>query len=194
MEGKPIPPSVIQGSGMLSFNPMRQCWAHGSFQSTRAIRSRTFRPTALPESDRRRHRRRQIVAYRSLQPCPGPIVHDHRQRHSWARQHGLLAELWSWKQADDLPALCSQERGSLSGGASMWGSGFLPSNTRGFPSSNDPILHLSNPKGIDRVAQRQTPDALSPSMGFHQQLRDPKSKHASKPMKWPIACRQGLLS
>ena len=59
------------------------------------------------------------------------------------------------------------------------GVGFPPIRTPGVPfrEGNDPILHLSNPKGIDRVAQRQTLDALSHLNGLsHQQLRDPEIK------------------
>ena len=54
-----------------------------------------------------------------------------------------------------------------------------PSEHQGVPfrEGNDPILHLSNPKGIDRVAQRQTLDALSHLNELsHQQLRDPEIK------------------
>ncbi|REK18488.1 MAG: DUF1501 domain-containing protein [Planctomycetota bacterium] len=52
--------------------------------------------------------------------------------------------------------------GGTSGGASNWGCGFLPTRYAGVPfrSSGDPILYLSNPRGIDEVAQRESLDAL----------------------------------
>ncbi|MEO8271740.1 MAG: DUF1501 domain-containing protein, partial [Aureliella sp.] len=49
-----------------------------------------------------------------------------------------------------------------SGGASNYGSGFLPTTYGGIPfrSAGDPMLYLSNPPGIDARAQRDSLDAL----------------------------------
>ena len=49
------------------------------------------------------------------------------------------------------------------GGAALWSSGFLPSSWQGVPfrSTGDPILDLSNPRGVDAVEQRQTLDAIA---------------------------------
>ncbi|MEN9635319.1 MAG: hypothetical protein RL077_3723 [Verrucomicrobiota bacterium] len=49
-----------------------------------------------------------------------------------------------------------------SGGASNYGCGFLPTVYGGIPfrSSGDPVLYLSNPKGIDAQAQRSSLDTL----------------------------------
>ncbi|HEX4646112.1 MAG TPA: DUF1501 domain-containing protein, partial [Verrucomicrobiae bacterium] len=49
-----------------------------------------------------------------------------------------------------------------SGGASNWGSGFLPTVYNGvlFRSQGDPILYLSNPKGVDEQIQRDTLDSV----------------------------------
>ena len=45
----------------------------------------------------------------------------------------------------------------------LWGSGFLPSRFQGvkFRSSDDPVLYLSNPKGIDASTRRSMLDAVS---------------------------------
>ena len=45
----------------------------------------------------------------------------------------------------------------------LWGSGFLPSRYQGvkFRSSDDPVLYLSNPKGIDGSTRRSMLDAVS---------------------------------
>ena len=50
-----------------------------------------------------------------------------------------------------------------SGGTSNYGAGFLPTLYGGIPlrSGGDPILYLSNPKGIDRDTQRASLDTLS---------------------------------
>jgi hypothetical protein len=50
-----------------------------------------------------------------------------------------------------------------SGGASNYGSGFLPNVYGGVPfrSSGDPVLYLSNPKGYDAETQRASLDAIN---------------------------------
>ena len=67
-------------------------------------------------------------------------------------------------ESSDLPAYVVFSTGSkgTSGGASNWGAGFLPSVHNGvlFRSGGDPVLYLSNPKGVDATAQRQTLDAI----------------------------------
>jgi hypothetical protein len=47
-------------------------------------------------------------------------------------------------------------------GKSVWGSGFLPSVYQGVQcrTSGDPVLYVSNPKGMDRNGRRATLDAL----------------------------------
>jgi len=49
-----------------------------------------------------------------------------------------------------------------SGGSSNWGCGFLPSIYQGvlFRNTGDPVLYLSNPKGVDKEMQRDTLDAV----------------------------------
>ena len=72
---------------------------------------------------------------------------------SWAL-YGLGSE------AKDLPAFVvfSSGKKGPSGGNSCWGSGFLPTVYQGveFRSSGDPVLYLSNPKGVDAAEQRDT--------------------------------------
>jgi len=66
-------------------------------------------------------------------------------------------------QARDLPSfVVLKSGGSLSGGAAMWSAGFLPTVHQGVPfrSQGDPILHVSNPPGIDKRAQRDTLDLI----------------------------------
>ncbi|MGA1608634.1 MAG: DUF1501 domain-containing protein, partial [Planctomycetota bacterium] len=49
------------------------------------------------------------------------------------------------------------------GGKSLWGSGFLPSEHQGVQlrSSGDPVLYLSDPNGMRRPDRRRTLDALA---------------------------------
>ena len=64
----------------------------------------------------------------------------------------------------DLPAFVVMLSGQFgpSGGASCWGSGFLPTLHQGvrFRSQGEPVLYLGNPPGIDDACRRRTLDAL----------------------------------
>jgi hypothetical protein len=64
----------------------------------------------------------------------------------------------------DLPGFVVFSTGSKgpSGGNSNWGSGFLPTVYQGvqFRTGGDPVLYLSNPRGVDRGLQRDTLDGL----------------------------------
>jgi hypothetical protein len=68
-------------------------------------------------------------------------------------------------EAKDLPAFVvfSSGKKGPSGGNSCWGSGFLPTVYQGveFRSSGDPVLYLSNPKGVDEAEQRDTLDSIN---------------------------------
>jgi hypothetical protein len=67
-------------------------------------------------------------------------------------------------EAKDLPAYIVFSSGSKgpSGGNSNWGSGFLPTLYQGvqFRGSGDPVLYLSNPRGVDNQIQRDSLDTL----------------------------------
>jgi len=89
--------------------------------------------------------------------------------HTGSQQFGRPS-IGSWtlyglgSESQDLPGFVVFSSGSKgpSGGASNWGSGFLPTVYNGvtFRSQGDPILYLSNPKGVDAKIQRDTLDTL----------------------------------
>jgi hypothetical protein len=64
----------------------------------------------------------------------------------------------------NLPAFVVLVSGTANpdGGASLWGSGFLPTIHQGVQlrSQGDPVLFLSNPSGMDASGRRQSLDAL----------------------------------
>jgi hypothetical protein len=72
---------------------------------------------------------------------------------SWAT-YGLGSE------SRDLPGFIVFSTGKKgpSGGNSNWGSGFLPTLYQGVPfrNSGDPVLYLSNPRGVDEELQRDS--------------------------------------
>src|SRR6266702_1628915 len=75
---------------------------------------------------------------------------------SWAL-YGLGSE------AQNLPGfVVLNSAGGLSGGAALYGSGFLPTVYSGVPfrKTGDPVLFLSNPAGINNNMQRRTLDLI----------------------------------
>jgi hypothetical protein len=66
-------------------------------------------------------------------------------------------------ECEDLPGfvVLTSAKGT-SGGASNYGCGFLPTMYGGIPlrSAGDPVLYLSNPRGIDAETQRASLDSL----------------------------------
>jgi hypothetical protein len=67
-------------------------------------------------------------------------------------------------EASDLPAFVVLASGGKSpdGGASLWGSGFLPTLYQGVQcrSQGDPVLYVRNPEGMSAQTRRATLDAL----------------------------------
>src|SRR5881392_3421216 len=66
-------------------------------------------------------------------------------------------------EAQNLPGfVVLNSAGGLSGGASLFGSGFLPTFYQGvmFRKTGDPVLYLSNPAGISDKMQRRTLDLI----------------------------------
>ncbi|MFN3323832.1 MAG: DUF1501 domain-containing protein [Bryobacteraceae bacterium] len=67
-------------------------------------------------------------------------------------------------ESRDLPGyvVFSSGKKGPSGGNSNWGSGFLPTVYQGvqFRGSGDPVLYLSNPKGVDERLQRESLDSI----------------------------------
>src|SRR5437879_7486681 len=65
--------------------------------------------------------------------------------------------------AQNLPGfVVLNSAGGLSGGAALYGSGFLPTVYQGVPfrKSGDPVLFLSNPAGVTDRMQRRTLDLV----------------------------------
>lgn len=64
----------------------------------------------------------------------------------------------------DLPAFVVMNTGLIAGaGNSIWGSGFLPTVHQGveFRSDGDPVLFLSNPRGVDRARRGRIIDRIN---------------------------------
>ena len=165
IEGKPIPPSVIKGQRYAFIQPDAAVLGprfpfarHG--QSGAELSDRL--PYLAKIADdltfiKSMHTDHFNHAPAQLFMSTGSGIPGRASMGSWL-SYGIGSE------ADDLPGfVVLQSGGTVSGGSALWGSGFLPSEHQGVPfrQGADPILHVSNPKGIDRTAQRQTLDLLS---------------------------------
>ena len=68
-------------------------------------------------------------------------------------------------ESEDLPGFVVLQSGGgqPDGGTSCWSSGFLPTRFQGVPfrSQGDPVLFLSNPRGMDPSDRRRSLDALN---------------------------------
>ncbi len=88
----------------------------------------------------------------------GHFIHGRPSMGSWLT-YGLGSE------SKDLPAFLVLVSGGKkpSAGSATWGSGFLPTVHAGVQcrSEGDPILYVSDPKGMSRSARRRTIDAIN---------------------------------
>lgn len=96
--------------------------------------------------------------------APGQILMSTGSQQFGRPSMGSWATYGLGSESQDLPAFVVFSTGSKgpSGGASNWGAGFLPSVHQGvmFRSVGDPVLYLSNPKGVDEQIQRATLDSI----------------------------------
>src|ERR1043166_2964145 len=100
----------------------------------------------------------------------GPKFKFAKHAQPGAKLSELRPSLGAWTtyglgcETQDLPSFVVFSTGSKgpSGGASNWGAGFLPSVHQGvmFRSVGDPVLYLSNPKGVDEQMQSDSLAAI----------------------------------
>lgn len=164
LDGKPIPPSVIAGQRYAFIQPDAAVLAprfpfskHG--QSGIELSDRLPHLATIADeitvvksmnTSQFNHAPAQIFV-NTGHPLPGRPAMG-----SWL-SYGIGSD------ADDLPSfVVLKSGGNLSGGASMWGAGFLPGSHAGVPfrESGDAILHVSNPNGFDNRAQRDSLDLI----------------------------------
>ncbi|MBS1833293.1 MAG: DUF1501 domain-containing protein [Acidobacteria bacterium] len=84
------------------------------------------------------------------------------------------ANLPAFVVLNSLPSNGQPDQGLL---ARLWGAGFLPSRYQGvqFRSGKDPVLHLSNPPGVDAKVRREQLDGIaSLNQHLHEKVADPE--------------------
>ena len=179
LDGKPIPPSVVAGQRYAFIQPDAAVLGP-RFNFQKHGQSGQELSEVLPNlgkvvdeiavvrslhTDQFNHSPAQLF-FNTGSPIPGRPAMG-----SWL-SYGIGSE------ANDLPSfVVLKGGGSLSGGAAMWSSGFLPSSHQGVPfrSQGDPILHVSNPAGFDNRAQRDSLDLIGDlNRENHANVGDPE--------------------
>jgi hypothetical protein len=96
--------------------------------------------------------------------APGQILMNTGSQQFGRPSMGAWTTYGLGSESQDLPGFVvfSSGKKGPSGGNSAWGSGFLPTVYQGvqFRSSGDPVLYLSNPRGVDARLQRESLDTL----------------------------------
>lgn len=162
--GKPVPPEVVMGQKYAFIKPDAALYA-SEFKFSQQGSCGTLLSEAIPHlaevvddlaivksmtTDAFNHAPGQVLMQTGStqfgRPCFG----------SWAL-YGLGSE------TRDLPGfVVMNSAGGLSGGAALYGSGFLPTVYQGVPfrKTGDPVLFLSNPAGVTDQMQRRTLDLV----------------------------------
>ncbi|HTG43396.1 MAG TPA: DUF1501 domain-containing protein [Verrucomicrobiae bacterium] len=164
LEGKPLPPSVIGGQRYAFIRPDAAVLGP-RFKFARHGQSGAELSEMLPHlaevvddicfvksmhTDQFNHAPAQIFLNTGFAQPGRPSLG------SWA-VYGLGSD------SENLPAFIVMSTGAgISGGSANWSSGFLPSVYAGvrFRNQGDPILNVSNPKGIDSKLQRDSLDLI----------------------------------
>ncbi|MFM1873632.1 MAG: hypothetical protein RL398_3054 [Planctomycetota bacterium] len=176
LQGKPVPPSVIGGQRYAFIRPDAavlgpqfgfarhgECgaWVSDVLPHTAAIVDKLCFVHSM-HTDQFNHAPAQTLLQTGFAQPGRPSLG------SWLL-YGLGAE------TRDLPAYLVMSTGSgLSGGASLFSSGFLPTSLQGvrLRDQGPPILDVASPAGIDPTAQRDALDAIA-ALGRRRLADDP---------------------
>lgn len=164
LEGKPIPPSVIQGQRYAFIQPDAAVLGP-RFDFVNCGQSGTLLSEVMPHLAKVVD---ELAIVRSVHTdlfnhAPAQLFMNTGFGIPGRPSMGAWLSYGIGCDADDLPAFVVLKSGSsLSGGAAMWSAGFLPSVHQGVPfrGQGEAILHVSNPDGYDRRAQRDTLDLI----------------------------------
>ncbi len=165
LNGKPCPPSFLQGKRFAFIRGVPEMLGP-QFSFAQHGESRAWVSELLPEFSKKVDEVTflKAVTTEEFNHAPAQLF-----LHTGSTQPGKPS-FGSWvtyglgTANEDLPGFIVLVSGESapSGGKSLWGSGFLPSNYQGveFRSQGDPVLYVNNPKGVSREVRRRTLDAI----------------------------------
>lgn len=177
--GKPIPQEVVMGQKYAFIKPDAALYA-SEFKFARHGQSGAELSEALPHlasvvDD--------IAIVKSMTTdafnhAPGQLLMQTGSSQFGRPSFGSWVLYGLGSESENLPGfVVLNSAGGLSGGAALYGSGFLPTIYQGVPfrKSGDPVLFLSNPAGISDKMQRRTLDLVKELNENHlQAVGDPE--------------------
>src|SRR5579864_2270433 len=164
-DGTLPPPDLIKGYRAAFINPNSKLLGP-KFKFARHGRSGTELSELLPHLAEVVD---DIAVVRSLvtdafNHAPGQILMNTGSQQFGRPSIGSWVTYGLGSETRDLPGFVvfSSGKKGPSGGNSNWGSGFLPTVYQGvqFRTSGDPVLYLSNPRGVDNQVQRDSLDVV----------------------------------
>jgi len=162
--GKPVPPELVKGANLAFIRPDAGLYA-SELKFAKHGQSGAELSDALPYLA-------QVVddiaiirtmVTEAINHAPGQIFMNTGSQQFGRPSMGAWVTYGLGSESQDLPGfVILSSAGGLSGGSSNFGCGFLPTVYQGVPfrRTGDPILSLSNPRGITREMQRRTLDTL----------------------------------
>jgi hypothetical protein len=177
--GKPIPKEIVGGQKYAFIKPDAALYA-AEFKFARHGASGAELSEALPQLAQVAD---DIAIVKSMitdavNHAPGQILMQTGSSQFGRPCFGSWVLYGLGSQAQNLPGfVVLNSAGGLSGGAALYGSGFLPTVYQGVPfrKTGDPVLFLSNPSGITEPMQRRTLNLIKQFNEEHLALKgDPE--------------------
>jgi hypothetical protein len=166
MDGKLPPPKLLEGYRAAFINPNSKCLGP-KFRFARHGQSGAELSELLPHLAKVAD---DIAIVRSMTTgafnhAPGQLLMNTGGQQFGRPSFGSWALYGLGSESRDLPGFVVFSTGTKgpSGGSSCWASGFLPTVYQGVPFrvGGDPVLYLSNPKGVGAGLQKDTLDSLT---------------------------------
>ena len=162
--GQPVPKDILGGQTYAFIKPDSAIYAP-EFKFERHGQSGQWMSEALPHLSQVAD---DIAVVRSVSTdafnhAPGQIFMNTGSQQFGRPSFGSWVSYGLGSESHDLPAfVVLNSAGGLSGGAGNYGAGFLPTVHQGvlFRKGADPVLYLSNPKGMSGNLQRKTLDVI----------------------------------
>jgi uncharacterized protein (DUF1501 family) len=162
--GKPCPPELLKGQTLAFIKPDAALYA-SELKFSKHGQAGAELSEAIPHlasvAD-------HLTIIRSMQTdavnhAPGQVLMSTGSQQFGRPSFGAWVTYGLGCETQELPAyVVLSSAGGTSGGAANWGCGFLPTVYQGvtFRRTGEPILSLTNPRGITREMQRASLDAL----------------------------------
>ena len=166
MDGKLLPAKLLEGYRAAFINPNSVCLGP-KFKFAKHGKSGAELSELLPELAKVVDNIAIVksMATDAFNHAPGQLLMNTGGQQFGRPGFGAWTLYGLGSESRDLPGFVVFSTGTKgpSGGSSCWGSGFLPTVYQGvqFRVGGDPVLYLSNPKGVDDAVQKDSLDSIA---------------------------------